>query len=42
VRLTAVGAFLLEARQILAHFDRVAAAARRPACSAPTFRQGGR
>ena len=37
VRLTAAGsAFLLEARQILAHVDRAAAAAQRAARSAPT------
>jgi DNA-binding transcriptional LysR family regulator len=41
VRLTAAGsAFLPEARQILAHVDRAAAAARRAACSAPTLRVG--
>ena len=39
VRLTAAGnAFLLEARQILAHVDRAAAAAQRAAGSAPTLR----
>lgn len=41
VRLTAAGtAFLLEARQILAHVDRAAAAARRAARSAPALRVG--
>jgi DNA-binding transcriptional LysR family regulator len=41
VRLTAAGsAFLLEARQILAHVDRAAAAAQRAARSAPALRVG--
>jgi DNA-binding transcriptional LysR family regulator len=41
VRLTAAGsAFLLDARQILAHVDRAAAAAQRAARSAPALRVG--
>ena len=41
VQLTAAGsAFLLEARQILAHVDRAAAAAHRAARSTPTLRVG--
>jgi len=41
VRLTSAGsAFLVEARQILAHADRAALAAQRAACSAPQLRVG--
>src|SRR6266508_3933317 len=41
VQLTPAGsAFLLEARQILAHVDRAATAAQRAAGSAPTLRVG--
>src|SRR5688572_16465622 len=41
VRLTPAGsAFLVEARQILAHADRAAVAARRAAASGPTLRVG--
>src|SRR3954465_5458552 len=41
VQLTSAGsAFLIEARQILAHVDRAALAAQRAASSAPTLRVG--
>src|SRR5687768_11388403 len=41
VQLSAAGAaFLIEARQILAHVDRAAVAAQRAACSTPVLRVG--